>query len=253
MAGRAGVADHQQLDTSRNAQPRPIRPPGRDGHLGRMLCQPIESRQFVHGVMARCQGASRRKEAFVAAVLCLAVLLVAVIYFIMVYNGLVSLRESVRQAWANIDVLLKQRHDELPKLVETCRQYMQYEQETLQKVMQARAAVSAAHDQRNMQALGAAENQLRGTIGALYAVAENYPQLKADQTFQQLQARISALESGIADRREYYNEEVRLNNIRIAQFPAVLVAHQFGFLPAQLLKIDQQDARDVDVGALFRA
>jgi len=189
----------------------------------------------------------------VTTVLVLAVLLVGTIYVIMLYNGLVSVREGVRQAWANIDVLLKQRHDELPKLVETCRQYMQYEQETLQKVMQARAAVSAAHDRRDMQALGVAEQQLRGTIGQLYAVAENYPQLKADQTFQQLQSRITALESGIADRREYYNEEVRLNNVRVAQFPAVLVAHQFGFQPAQLLRIDQQDARDVDVGALFRA
>lgn len=188
-----------------------------------------------------------------AAVLLLAVLLVCVIYLVMVYNGLVTLRESVRQAWANIDVLLKQRHDELPKLVETCRQYMHYEQATLQKVMQARAAVGSAHDRGDLQALSAAENQLRGTIGQLYAVAENYPQLKADQTFQQLQGRISSLEAGIADRREYYNEEVRLNNTRIAQFPAVLIAQQFGFEPAQLLKIDAEEARDVDVGALFRA
>jgi LemA protein len=185
--------------------------------------------------------------------LLLAALVVALIYMVVVYNSLVALRESVRQAWANIDVLLKQRHDELPKLVDTCRQYMQYEQETLERVMRARAAVSTASDQRNLPALASAEQQLRGSIGQLYAVAERYPQLKADQGFQQLQGRITALEAGIADRREYYNEEVRLNNTRIAQFPAVLIAHQFGFVPASLLKIDAQDTRDVDVGALFKA
>jgi LemA protein len=188
-----------------------------------------------------------------AMVLVLAVLLVMLIYLVMQYNGLVSLRESVKQAWANIDVLLQQRHDELPKLVQTCRQYMQYERDTLEKVMLARAAVNAAHERHDMAALGSAENELHATLGRLYAVAENYPQLKADQSFQQLQARITGLESAIADRREYYNSQVQLNNTRIAQFPAVLLAHQFGFLPAQLLKIDQQERQDVDVGALFRA
>ncbi|HTW73757.1 MAG TPA: LemA family protein [Steroidobacteraceae bacterium] len=186
-------------------------------------------------------------------VLVLAVLLVLLIYMTMQYNGLVSLRESVKQAWANIDVLLQQRHDELPKLVQTCRQYMQYERDTLEKVMLARAAVSAANERRDMPALGAAENQLHATLGQLYAVAENYPQLKADQSFQQLQTRITALESAIADRREYYNSQVQLNNTRIAQFPAVLLAHQFGFQAAQLLQVDNQERQDVDVGALFRA
>jgi LemA protein len=186
-------------------------------------------------------------------VLVLAIGLVLLVYTVMQYNGLVSLRESVKQAWANIDVLLEQRHDELPKLVDTCRQYMQYERDTLEKVMLARAAVSGAQQRGDLAALGKAENQLHATLGQLYAVAENYPQLKADQTFQQLQTRITALESAIADRREFYNEQVRLNNTRIAQFPAVLLAHQFGFQPAQLLQIDQQQRQDVNVGALFRA
>jgi LemA protein len=183
----------------------------------------------------------------------LAALLAALIYFIVLYNGLVALRESVRQAWANIDVLLKQRHDELPKLIETCKLYLQYEQETLEKVMRARAAVSSASQRRDMNALAGAEQELRSSIGQLYAVAERYPDLKANESFQQLQGRITALETAIADRREYYNEEVRLNNTRLAQFPAVLVAQKCGFAPAQLLKIDRQEAQDVDVGALFRA
>jgi LemA protein len=185
-------------------------------------------------------------------VLLAAVLVVGAVYVAGMYNGLVSLRESVKQAWANIDVLLKQRHDELPKLVDTCKRYMQYEQETLEKVMRARGAVSQAREGGNLPALGAAETQLRNGISALYAVAENYPQLKTDQQFLQLQQRISALEEAIADRREFYNEEVRLNNTRVAQFPAVLLAQRWGFAAAQLLKFDQQEIRDVDVGALFK-
>jgi len=184
-------------------------------------------------------------------VLLLAIALVAIVYVIGVYNGLVTLRESVKQAWANIDVLLKQRHDELPKLVETCKRYMQYEQETLEKVMRARAAVSTAQARGDVQALGAAENELRNTVGRLFAVAENYPKLKTDETFKQLQGRISALEAAIADRREFYNEQANLNNIRIAQFPAVLIAQNQGFKSAALLKFDEQETRDVDVGALF--
>src|SRR5690348_17592096 len=107
-------------------------------------------------------------------------------YLVGVYNALVRVRAAVKLAWSNIDVLLQQRHDELPKLVETCRQYMQYERDTLEKVMLARAAVNAANQRRDMTALGNAENQLQATLGRLYAVAENYPQLKADQSFQQL-------------------------------------------------------------------
>lgn len=122
----------------------------------------------------------------VGLILLLALLVVGLVSVVGLYNALVALRESVKQAWANIDVLLKQRHDELPKLVDTCKQYMQYEQQTLEKVMRARAAVSQARDSGNMPALGAAESQLRGSVGQLYAVAENYPQLKTDQTFQQL-------------------------------------------------------------------
>jgi len=102
--------------------------------------------------------------------------------------------------------LLKQRHDELPKLVETCKQYMGYEQQTLVKVMEAREGVQQARTSGNLTALGPAEAQLRSTIGNLFAVAEAYPNLKANESFQQLQSRITGLESSIADRREFYNE-----------------------------------------------
>ena len=187
----------------------------------------------------------------IGLVVILALALALAAYLIGIYNGLVSLRENVKVAWANIDVLLKQRHDELPKLVETCKRYMQFEQETLEKVMRARASVSQASTSGNVAAVGAAEQQLRAGVGRLFAVAESYPQLKSDETFKQLQSRITALEESIADRRELYNDQVNLNNIRVKVFPDVVIAQRFGFPPAQLLEFTNEEKRDVEVGALF--
>ncbi len=179
------------------------------------------------------------------------VVVAVILYGIVIYNNLVRLKHNVSKAWSNIDVLLKQRHDELPKLVETCKQYMGYEQETLEKVMQARAAVSAAREQGDVAALGPAETQLRLGLGNLFAVAEAYPELKANESFQHLQARISGLENAIADRREFYNESVNLNNVRIEQFPDVIIAGWFRFVAATLLEFSEEEKADVNVGALF--
>jgi LemA protein len=187
----------------------------------------------------------------IGLVVILALTVALIAYFVGIYNGLVSLRENVKTAWANIDVLLKQRHDELPKLVETCKRYMQFEQETLERVMRARNSVSQASTSGNVAAVGAAEQQLRAGVGRLFAVAENYPQLKTDETFKQLQGRITALEESIADRRELYNDQVNLNNIRVKVFPDVVIAQKFGFLPAHLLEFSNEEKRDADVGALF--
>ena len=188
----------------------------------------------------------------VTVIVLLAVVVVLVVYLVGIYNSLVAVRERVRQAWANIDVLLKQRHDELPKLIETCKQYMQYEQETLEKVMRARAAVQTASAGGNVAAVGAAEQQLRSDVGRLFAVAENYPQLKTDESFKQLQARISGLEDAIADRRELYNDQANINNTRIDQFPDALIARRYGFTAKPLLEFAAAEKTDVDVGALFK-
>ena len=169
------------------------------------------------------------------------------------YNRLVALKHRVATAWSNIDVLLKQRHDEQPKLVDTCRQYMQYEQETLEKVMQARSAVHAARESGDVAGLSAAEGGLRAQLGRLFAVAEAYPDLKANASFQQLQSRISELETGIADRRELYNESVNINNATIEQFPASIIAGLFAFKPAKLLEFTDAEKADVSVKALFNA
>ena len=186
-------------------------------------------------------------------IILLVVLVVVLVYFIMLYNQLVQIKHNVSKSWANIDVLLKQRHDELPKLIETCKQYMKFEQDTLVRVMEARNQVSSAREQQNIGALGQAEGELRGALGRLFAVAEAYPELKSNETFQHLQARISTLENEIADRREFYNESVNINNVRIEQFPDSIVAALFSFRPMQLLKFSEQETADVDVRQLFQA
>jgi len=179
------------------------------------------------------------------------VLLVAVVYAVVIYNNRVQVKHNVSKAWANIDVLLKQRHDELPKLVETCKQYMKFEQDTLTKVMEARSKVFAARETQNIPQLGQAEGALRATLGSLFALAEAYPDLKTNQTFQQLQTRISSLENAIADRREFYNESVNINNVRIEQFPDSIIAGMLKFKSAQLLEFSSEEKADVDVKKLF--
>ena len=187
------------------------------------------------------------------SIILIAVLVVVLAYFVMIYNQLVQIKHNVSKAWANIDVLLKQRHDELPKLVETCKQYMKFEQDTLTRVMQARSQVSDARVSHDIGALGTAEGELRGALGRLFAVAEAYPDLKTNETFLHLQGRISTLENAIADRREFYNESVNVNNVRIEQFPDSVVAAMLAFKPFELLKFSSAETRDVDVKELFQA
>ncbi len=186
-------------------------------------------------------------------IITLAVLVVVAVYAITIYNALVQLKHNVTKAWANIDVLLKQRHDELPKLIETCKQYMKFEQDTLTRVIEARSKVSTAREAQNIQALGQAETGMRAALGSLFALAEAYPDLKANQNFQQLQTRISSLENAIADRREFYNESVNVNNVRVEQFPDAIVASMFGFKAAQLLEFSEEEKKDVDVKQLFNS
>jgi LemA protein len=181
----------------------------------------------------------------------LGILAVVLIYGVVLYNGLVALKHNVAKAWANIDVLLKQRHDELPKLVEVCKQYRQFEQETLQRVIEARSRVQSAREAQNIDALGEAEGALRMGLTRLFAIAEAYPELKANENFMQLQQRISTLENGIADRRELYNDAVNINNVRIEQFPDAIVARLFRFEPKPLLEFSVAEKADVDLKPLF--
>lgn len=187
-----------------------------------------------------------------AALIFLAILSVIIIYAIFTYNRLVGLKHGVAKAWSNIDVLLKQRHDELPKLVEACRQYMKFEQDTLEKVMQARNRVSRAREVQDIKALGEAEGMLRMGLEHLFAVAEAYPELKASETFGHLQTRITGLEEAIADRREFYNDSVNLNNVAIERFPDVIIAQLTGFGAYRLLKFTSRETADVNIATLFK-
>jgi LemA protein len=176
---------------------------------------------------------------------------VALFYGVMLYNGLVAVKHNVAKAWANIDVLLKQRHDELPKLVEVCKQYKQFEQETLRRVIEARSQVQSAREKQNISALGEAEGVLRQGLIRLFAIAEAYPELKANENFMQLQQRITALENGIADRRELYNDAVNINNVRVEQFPEVVIARLFRFEQKSLLEFSTAEKTDIDLKQLF--
>lgn len=181
----------------------------------------------------------------------LALLVFLVGYTIMIYNNLVGLKHAVTKALANIDVVLKQRHDELPKLVETCKQYMGYEKETLTQVIEARSQVASAQEAGDITELGKAENFLRAGLGKLFALAEDYPDLKADQSFQHLQQRITGLEHSIADRREVYNESVNNNNVRIEQFPDIVLARFFNFKAFDLLEFEAEELTEPDMKELF--
>ena len=187
----------------------------------------------------------------IAGIIFWAVIAGLALYVVSIYNHLVRLKHNVSKAWSNIDVLLKQRHDEIPKLVETCKQYMKFEQDTLEKVMQARSQVSQARQNQDVAGLGLAEGALRMGLGQLFALAEDYPELRANENFQHLQNRISTLENTIADRREFYNESVNINNIGIETFPDVIVARLFGFVSRDLLEFEASEIADVDVKQLF--
>ena len=167
-----------------------------------------------------------------------------IIYFITIYNSLVRLRNDMDKAWANIDVLLKQRHDELPKLIETCKGYMQYEQKTFQLITEAHTAFLKAG---SVGEKAQADNMISGALKTLFAVAENYPDLKANNNFMQLQKRISELEERIADRREFFNDDVNTYNIRIQQLPDVFVARMLSLQRRDLFKVTEEDRRDVEV------
>ena len=146
----------------------------------------------------------------------------------MIFNGLIALKNDIAKAWANIDILLKQRHDELSKLLDVCKGYMDYERDTLQKITQARSLYQQAV---SVDQKAQADQSMTSALRGFFAVAENYPQLKANDNFMRLQGRITELESQIADRREFYNDSVNTFNIRIQQMPDTFVASFMNLTP----------------------
>jgi len=164
---------------------------------------------------------------------------VVLFWIVSIFNGLVQLRNNIDKAWANINVLLKQRNDEIPNLVEIVKGYMKHEKEVIENVTKARTAMLSAS---SMGEKAAAHEKQSAALKTLFAVAEGYPQLKASDNFLALQKRISALENEIADRREFYNDSVNLYNIRIASLPDMFMAMPMGMQRKELFKILEAEA-----------
>jgi len=177
----------------------------------------------------------------------LAVLVIVVIWAIAVYNGLVTMRQRVNQAFADIDVQLRQRHDLIPNLVETVKGYAAHERGTLDEVVKARNTAVAAQDPAQR---AAAENMLTGALRQLFAVAEAYPDLKASANFQQLQAELTDLENKIAASRRFFNNAVQEYNTGIQRFPAALFAASFGFAPKTFFDLGDERATVTEAPAV---
>jgi len=165
-------------------------------------------------------------------------------YLLTIYNSLVALKNQIARSWANIDVLLKQRHDELPKLVSVCEGYMRHEREVFDKLSEARAALAQA---KSLPERAQAESQLTAALGRVFAVAEAYPDLKANQNFLNLQEELTSAEDRVAYARQFYNDSVVSYNTRIQQFPYVILANSFNFERRELFDAAPEDTEPVQV------
>ncbi len=174
----------------------------------------------------------------------LLVVVVIIIWLISTYNRLVVLRNRIENAWSQIDVQLKRRTDLIPNLVETVKGYAAHEKEVFQKVTEARSALMTA---KGVKEQGEANNMLTGALKTLFAVAENYPELKANQNFMQLQEELSGTESKIAYARQFYNDTVlKYDNMR-EKFPSNLVAGMFGFQEREYFAVEEAEREPVKV------
>jgi LemA protein len=173
----------------------------------------------------------------------------AVLLFVLLktYNGLIRMRNAVQSGWADIDVQLTRRHDLVPNLVQAVKGYMTHERETLEAVTRARTEAVSASGGASLATRAMAEMALTGAVGNLFAVAENYPTLKASQQFLLLQEQITSTENRIAFARQHYNECVRKYNTSLAEFPRNLVAGMMGFAPSPLFAADAGDKANVGV------
>lgn len=175
-----------------------------------------------------------------ALLLLLIIIGVVVVVFIGIYNSLVTLRNRCDNAWSQVDVQLRRRYDLIPNLVETVKGYAKHEREVFEKVTQARAAAAGAQGVREQ---AQADNMLTGALKTLFAVAENYPELKANQNFLMLQEELAGTESKVAYARQFYNDTVMKFNMKQQVFPSNIVAGMFGFNPKEYFQIEEEVAR----------
>ena len=187
-----------------------------------------------------------------STIVLLVLLAVIVFWVIGAYNGLIALKNQVANAWKQIDVQLKRRHDLIPNLVETVKGYMGHERETLEAVINARnqavtagqRAASSPGDPAAMQGLNNAEAQLTGTLGRLFALSEAYPDLKANQNMLSLQEELTSTENKVSFARQAFNDAVTSYNTERETFPTVIIANFAGFLPAELFEIESPKERE---------
>lgn len=187
-------------------------------------------------------------------IIIIALILILALWLISLYNRLIRLRNQVKNAWSQIDVQLQRRYDLIPNLVETVKGYMEYEKSTLQKVVEARNHAVAARDalekkggptakEGSLQDLIGAETALRGSLANVFALSENYPQLRATENMQRLQEELASTENKVAFSRQSYNDQVFQYNTSQQEFPTNLFASAFGHHPADLFEIEEKEAR----------
>ena len=170
------------------------------------------------------------------------VILIIIGYIISIYNSFIRIKNNIDKAWSNIDVLLKQRHDELINVMETVKGYARYEKKVLTQVTQARTSFMNA---TSLQDKAKADNMMKNTLKNMFAVAENYPELKANENFIQFQKRITDIENDIADRREFYNDAVNIFNTRLNQIPYNLIGKMLHYTPKEFFKVEDNDKNNI--------
>jgi len=184
------------------------------------------------------------KAVLIVLLVFVALVVLFLLFFVSIYNRLVRLRNAVKNAWSQIDVQLKRRHDLIPNLVETVRGYMKHERETLEAVTKARNLAAQARESGDVTASAAAEGQLTGALSRLLLVVERYPDLKANQNFLALQEELTSTENRIAYARQFYNDSVMQYNNTIQMFPSNIVAGMFRFQPADFFEIEAPEERE---------
>lgn len=178
----------------------------------------------------------------IGIVLLLFVLAIAA-YVIFTYNGLVVLNSQINNAWSQIDVQLRRRYDLIPNLVNTVKGYAKHEKETFENVTKARAKMGSAIESGSVKDKAMANNMLAGALKSLFAVAENYPQLKANENFKMLQEELAGTEGKVAYARQFYNDNVMSYNIKVQSFPSNIIASMFGFKIREYFEIGEEAAR----------
>ena len=168
----------------------------------------------------------------------------SVSWFFTIYNGLIHVKENIKKSWANIDVLLMQRSDEIPKLIKVLRSFVKHEKTMFDNVMDARESYLGAN---SITEKADADNQISGALKSVFALSEAYPELRSNDNFLNLQDRISGLENEIADRRELYNESVNNYNIRIQSLPDLVIANAMGLNQEEMFKVDEAKKKDIDI------